>query len=163
MNHHLKQRTKSLFQDYLMKNVAVIVCFRSLARCLQQKRLCVLPAKTDSAPSAPKAETPLGLQDRESLNRVPAFPLATGPTRRSVVQPRTLKETKLQDLLTPRQTAWMSSYSWIHTRENEWCLKFWLLSRFWLLSKFWLLSYEIKRIEIRVLLVLKITPVIFNI
>ena len=42
------------------------------------------------------------------------------------------------------------------TSENEWCLKFWLLSRFWLLS------YELKKVEVRVSLVLKITPVIFN-
>ena len=42
-------------------------------------------------------------------------------------------------------------------------VKFWLLSRFWPLSRFWLLSYELKRIEIMVLLVLKITSVIFNI
>ena len=79
-----------------MKYVAVIVCFRSLARSLQQKRLCVLPGETDSAPSTPKAETPLG-------PRTESFPLAIELTRRAIVQPRTLKETKLQCLLTPRQ------------------------------------------------------------
>ena len=62
---------------------------------LQGARLCVSKLRT--------APLSTGSSDREFPNRVPAFPLAIGLMCRAVVQPRTLKETKLQDLLTPRQ------------------------------------------------------------
>ena len=133
-----------------MKNVAVIVCFRSMWSPMKREILCA-PNRDRLCPQCPKSRHPSGLLDQESFNRVQAFPLANRPMCRAHSPTQNTQGTKTSwppDSQT-KQAERLHTTGSTHVRMS-WCLKFWLL------SKFWRLSYKRKKIEIRVLLVLKL-------
>ena len=120
---------------------------------LQRKRLYVLPTESNSAPAHSSGHPSL---DQSSSTE---YQTSLGPPDhpgKPAVEPRTLEETKLQELLIPDKAGRTSLYSWIHKCEKEGCLKIWLL------FKVWLMSYKLKKFKIRVSLVLKFAPIIFN-
>ena len=100
------------------ENLAVIVCFKSRTRGRPRKR-DLLPTETDSAPRAPNADIPLGFGPRvpQQSTGLPSGYWTDTASPQS--NPEHRRKPNFRTSWLPDKAGWMSSYSWIHTCENE--------------------------------------------